>query len=94
MKTNPLINALLGMLCVGAIATFALAIVFEVHFRQLQRLQPQVAQAQNGRNLSVVLAEEVLKYSEHNPAIDPILQVIGAKPVKGPAATAPRTQSR
>jgi hypothetical protein len=72
-----------------AVALF-LAILFEVRFRQLRNLQPQVVNAQNNQNFVNALANDALDYSKQHPAIDPILQAVGVKPLApAPAHAAP-----
>jgi hypothetical protein len=80
MQKNPLIAAMVGALLLGSVAIFGLGILYEYHFRQLVRLQPQVIAAQNHRTLVTGLVAESLEYSKQHPAIDPILESIGAKP--------------
>ncbi len=80
MKNSLLMTALLVAVCAMAFVVLILAIGFEYHYWQLRRLRPQVAQAENNRNLVNALANDALEYSKHNPAIDPILQSVGVKP--------------
>lgn len=68
-----------------------LLVVFELHVKKLQKLQPQVANIQNYQNIVNALANEALEYSKHNPAIDPILEPVGLKPGKT-TPTAPAKQ--
>lgn len=92
MQKNPLIAAMIGALLLGAVAIFGLAVLYEYHFRQLRRLQPQMIAVQNNRTLASGLVAEALEYSKRNPAIDPILVNIGAKPgrsASGPGARPP-----
>ena len=66
-----------------------LSVVFELHMKRFQKLQPQVANIQNYQNIVNALANEALEYSKHNPAIDPILEPVGVKAGKtNPAAAA------
>jgi hypothetical protein len=76
------------------IVALFLAIAFEMHFRELRRVQPQVVSAQNNQNLVNSLANDALEYSKHNPAIDPILQTVGLKPGKPAPAAAPRPAAK
>ncbi len=87
MKQSPLITALLVAVCGMALVTLVLAGGYEYHYRQLRRLQPQVAGAQNDQTLFRALASDCLEYSKHNPAIDPILQPLGVKPPNPAAPT-------
>jgi len=92
MKNNPLITVSLGVLMVGAFVTVGLAVGYERHYRQLRVLQAQMVMAQNSRNLINALADDAVVYSRRNPAIDPILQAVGAKPGKAAAASQPPTK--
>jgi hypothetical protein len=94
MQKNPLIAAMVGALLLGSVAIFGLAILYEYHFRQLRRLQPQVIAAQNNRTLVAGLMAEALEYSKRNPAIDPILESIGAKPGRFPSGATARTPAK
>ena len=85
---------MVGALLLGSVAIFGLAILYEYHFRQLRRLQPQVIAAQNNRTLVTSLVAEALEYSKRNPAIDPILESIGAKPGRSPSGTTVRTPAK
>jgi len=73
--------------CVLGFVVFGLAVGFELHFRQLRRLQPQLLQNQNTRNLINVIANDALEYSKTHPSIDPILTPVGVKSAKSTAAT-------
>jgi hypothetical protein len=88
MKNSPLITFLLVAVCLLAVCVGGLEMAYERHLRALRKLQPQVANAQNMQNLVNALANDALEYSQHNPAIDPILQPVGVKPGK---AAAPST---
>jgi len=82
MKQSPLIVALSVAVCVLAIVVLGLAWVYELHFRHMRDLQPEIGKAQYFQNLYNALAAESLEYSKHNPAIDPILQQLNLKPAK------------
>lgn len=53
--------------------------------RQLRALQTQLAILNNNRQMVQVLAAEAVEYGKRNPAIDPILEWMGAKPQRTPA---------
>jgi len=78
-----------GNVFVAVLVGFCLLLVifYQVRLRQLRNLQPIVAKAQTYQNLVNSLANEALEYSQHNPAIDPILTPVGVKPSSGKAAT-------
>jgi len=86
---SPLITVLMVSAGVLTAVVLFLAIVFEVHFRQMRNLQPQIINAQNNQSFVNALANDALEYSKHNPSIDPILQAVGVKPTKPAPATKP-----
>ena len=87
MQKDPVVAFLAGALCLAALGVFLLTGIFEWQFRTLRPLQPKVANIQLEQNRIINLANEVMEYSKHNPAVDPILQHVGLKP--GKAAPAP-----
>lgn len=88
MQKDPVIAFLAGALCFAALGVFLLSMVCEMRFRQLRKLQPKLVNIQHTQNVINNLANEVMEYSKHNPAVDPILQQVGLKP--GKAAPAPK----
>jgi hypothetical protein len=94
MQKNPLIAAMVGALLLGSVAIFGLGILYEYHFRQLVRLQPQVIVAQNHRAIVTGLITEALEYSKQHPAIDPILESVGAKPGRPTAGSATKSSTK
>ena len=76
---SPLITVLMVSTGVLTAVVLFLAIVFELHFRQLRNLQPQLVNAQNNQNFVNALANDALEYSKNHPSIDPILQAVGVK---------------
>lgn len=94
MKTNPLIAVLLGVLIVGAFATFGLAVGYERNFRQLRTLQVQAVAVQNTGVAIKSLAADALEYSKRNPAITPILQRVGVLHAKSAPQPAPKTPTK
>ncbi|MCX6894548.1 MAG: hypothetical protein NTZ16_03390 [Verrucomicrobia bacterium] len=90
MQKDPVIAFLAGAVCLAAFGVFVLTMSCEARFRQLRTIQPRVASIQVTQNLITGLANEVMEYSKHNPAIDPLLQQVGLKPGKvAPAAAKP-----
>lgn len=77
MKTNPLITFLLGVLIVGAVITFGLALGYERNFRRLRTLEMQAAQIQNTGMIISSLINDTIEYSKKNPAVTTILQRAG-----------------
>jgi hypothetical protein len=89
MQKDPVVAFLAGALCLAALGVFLLAMVCEVRFRQLRQLQPQLVNIQYTQNVINGLAVDVVEYSKHNPAIDPILQQVGLKPGKAAPVAKP-----
>lgn len=89
MQKDPLISALVGALFLGSVAIFALGLRYEMQFRALRDLQPQLADSQRARSIGLALANESLEFRrQHNAtALDPILISVGINPS---AATAPK----
>lgn len=78
---NQLLLILTGLLFVCAIVAAIGAAAYFNASTELRVLQTEAARMDSGRNLARVLAAEAVEYSKRNPAIDPILQSVGAKPV-------------
>jgi len=76
---------LLGLLAVSAACSVVLSWQYKSNSGELRRLQSSVNQITVRRATVNQLAHEAVKYSERNPAIDPILQAAGAKPANAPA---------
>jgi hypothetical protein len=56
--------------------------------REVRTLQAQIMNYQNKQAIMNNLIAETMQYSQRNPAIDPILEAIGAKPGKSAPAAA------
>jgi hypothetical protein len=56
--------------------------------REVRTLQAQIMNYQNKQAIMNNLIAETMQYSQRNPAIDPILEAIGAKPGKNAPAAA------
>lgn len=93
MKRSPMITVMLAVTTAMALLSLYLCYSFISGARQLRAIQTQVAIMNNNRQMINVLAAEALEYSKKNPAIDPVLEWIGAKPARNSAATAAPTQS-
>ncbi len=90
MKRSPLTTILLAATTAMALLSLFLCWSLISSSRQLRNLQTQVAVMNNNRQMIQVLAAEAMDYSKRNPAIDPILEWIGAKPPRaGASNTAP-----
>jgi hypothetical protein len=87
MSKSPLNTLLLAILTVSTLASVGLCFMYISNARQFRSLNNQVAFI-NQRNQAIqALANDAIEYSKRNPAIDPILQSIGAKPKAGQPAT-------
>ena len=89
MKKSPLTVILLGVLAVSAVASVVFCLLYLLNTRQLHRFQTQAAMIQYRQSLINALATDALEYSKKNPAIDPILESVGAKPAKAGLTPAP-----
>lgn len=94
MSSNSPIYLLLGVLAVLTVAGTALVGSYNLKYRDLRKLQPQLLMANNLRaqmNQFVgALGGELLEYSKKNPAIDPLLSQYGFKrPATNVAPAAP-----
>jgi hypothetical protein len=88
MNKSPLPTILLAVLAVSAIASVVLCWNYISNTRQIRMLNLTAAQINNNRALLNALATDALEYSKRNPAINPLLESIGAKaPAGGAAAT-------
>jgi hypothetical protein len=86
-------TVLLASTTVMALLSLVLCWSFISKARQLRTLQTQLALANNNRQMINILATEAIEYSKKNPAIDPILEWIGAKPGRtNPPAPAAATK--
>jgi hypothetical protein len=77
---NQLPFILTGLLFICAIVAAVGASSYFIASSELRGLQTEAARMDSGRNLARALAAEAVEYSKRNPAIDPILQSVGAKP--------------
>jgi hypothetical protein len=93
MKNDSLNRMLMGVLTASVVASVILFALFYMRNRSIRSLQGQ-AMFINSRKAAVSqLINDVMEYSKKNPAVDPILEGIGAKPSKNPpAATATPTK--
>jgi hypothetical protein len=87
MKNNPMTTVLLGVLALSALASVVLCLLFTSNTRQRNLLQSQATAVMNKRTVLNALANDVVKYSEQNRDIDPILQSVGLKPGKATPVT-------
>jgi hypothetical protein len=87
MKNPKLTPLLLGITAVSAVLSMLLVGAVHTYARQMRGLQTQVAFINQSRPLINALAVELVEYSKKNPAIDPILLSTGVK--QGPKPAAP-----
>jgi hypothetical protein len=86
LRNNAFTHLLVGLVVVVVMATSFLAFSYIRSVRKLNVLQLQTALISRNRTLANSLVNDVLEYSKRNPAVDPILQSIGAKPRAGAPA--------
>jgi hypothetical protein len=79
MKTQLSTVLLVGLLCIGALTTAVLSVVYIKSMRELNDLQTAAARINQYRNAMQSLAAEAIDYSRKNPAIEPILNDIGIR---------------
>ena len=94
MKNNLATAILLGILAISAIASLVLCYQFIVNMREIRGLQNYVARINVRKTGINALVTDAVKYSETNPAINPILESVGAKTPRSnaPAAIKPGTK--
>jgi hypothetical protein len=90
MNKSPLPTILLAVLAVSAVTSVVLCWNYISNTRQLRLLNTTAAQINNNRALLNALATDAVEYSKKNPAIDPLLESIGAKAPKAATTTAPK----
>jgi pantoate kinase len=79
MKNNLATAILLGVLAVSALSSVVMCWMYISNTREIRSLQGQATLINNRRAAINSLANDCLKYSERNPAIDPILHAAGVK---------------
>ena len=79
MKQSPLITLLLVMVCAFSAIVLLLVIRMERISRTARKIQPIIANNQMSQSQAQALAIDLVEYSKQNPAIDPLLQAVGAK---------------
>jgi hypothetical protein len=72
-------SVLVGLLFLCGIATCILALVYVRSVGEMRKLQSQVNVITTQQNVVRTLVAETVEYSKKNPAIDPLLQSVGAK---------------
>ncbi len=85
MKNSSTTAVLLGLLAVSAVASALLSAFYIGNAREFRKLNSQVMFINQRTAAISSLANDALEYSKRNPAIDPILESVGAKPKPGQA---------
>ena len=93
MKNSRVITVLVMTACVLGIVVLGFAVLYEVHYRDLRKLQKPLQEAQTSKNLVNLLASDALEYSKTHPAIDSILAPVGVKGAK-PSTPAGKSGSK
>jgi hypothetical protein len=89
MKSNGTTTILNWALAIAVIGAGLGGMQYYFKTREARTLQAQIMNYQNKQAIMNNLIAETMQYSQHNPAMDPILEAIGAKPGKNaPAAAA------
>ena len=92
MKSNGTPTILNWALAIAVIGVGIGAMNNFLKTREARSLQSKIANFQNNQAIMNNLIADTMQYSQRNPAIDPILETIGAKPGKNaPAAAAKPT---
>ena len=90
MKNSPLVNVLLVLTAVSAVLSVVLCWSYITSARQLRILQQAVAAANQNRAVLNALATEAVEYGKTNPAINPLLEQLGARPLARTNTPAPK----
>jgi hypothetical protein len=80
MQKNLLAKALLALLLASVLINLVFSFFYLRAISETRTLQAQMAQVNSKHALVQNLVNEALDYSRLNPAIDPILYAINAKP--------------
>ena len=88
MKSIGTTNVLNWALAIAVIGVGLGGIQYYFKTREVRTLQAQIMNYQNKQAIMNNLIAETMQYSQRNPAIDPILEAIGAKPGKSAPAAA------
>ncbi len=94
MKNSPLTTVLLAVTALSAVLSLVLCGLFISNSRQLNMARTAIGIANNNRNFINLLATDAMEYSKKNPAIDPLLEWVGAKPPKGAVAPTNKPASK
>jgi hypothetical protein len=86
MKNNLLTTVLTWVLATSLVLSMVFVVQFFFKTRELRRHQGEMARAQNTRAFANLLVSDTLEYAKRDQGIAPILEVIGIRFTKGPAA--------
>jgi hypothetical protein len=89
MKSNMANMVLTVLLAISLLLSVVFCLQFMFRVREYRSLTGQINGINAYRGGIQQLAAECLKYSEKNPAINPILEAVGLKPKTAPAGTKP-----
>ncbi|HKI69424.1 MAG TPA: hypothetical protein VKA67_07545, partial [Verrucomicrobiae bacterium] len=89
MKSNPFTTALTWLLGTSVILSVIFSIQYLFRTRELRSLQSQVAQYQMTQQHMNQLLADLVEYSKHDPAIQPILESVGLKRTPTTSSTKP-----
>ena len=90
MKNSPITTVLLVALAVLSIWSAISCFKLISRSIEMRRIQTEVGRINARQTLIGSLVNEAVEYSKKNPAIDPLLESIGAKPGHTNAAPAPK----
>jgi len=94
MKKSPLTTFLLVVCALSAVLSVIFCALYISSTLQLRSLQAQMNFINSRSSAISSLAKEAVDYSQHNPAIDPILEAIGAKAPKSGSVSTNKTPSK
>ena len=89
MSKSSLNSLLVAVLAVSALTSVGLCFKYISNARQFRALNTQMSFINQRMTAVQALAADAVEYSKRNPAIDPILETIGAKPKSGQPASKP-----
>jgi ABC-type multidrug transport system fused ATPase/permease subunit len=94
MKSNGINSILNWALAIAVIGVGLGGMQYYFKTREVRTLQAQIMNYQNKQAIMNNLIAETMQYSQRNPAIDPILEAIGAKPGKNAPAAATKAAGK
>jgi len=88
MKSNGSTTILNWALAIAVVGVGIGGLQYYFKTREARSLQAQMVSYQNTQAILNSLIADTMQYSQHNPAIDPLLESIGAKQGKNTPASA------